>query len=68
MTLEEIKKAVREGKTVHWNNPGYIVTFFEKCGEEYWNIMCLWNKYCFGLTGANDTLECKEEEFFIAAA
>ena len=26
MTLEEIKKAVKEGKTVHWANDGYKVT------------------------------------------
>ena len=68
MNLSEIKQAVRKGKTVHWGSTAYVVTLFEKGGEEYWNIKCLWNNYCFGLTGANDTLECKEEDFFIAAA
>lgn len=63
MTLEEIKSAVKAGKTVHWMNEGYIVTV-----DNYaqWFIVWLPNQYAIGLTWRDGiTLNGKESEFYI---
>ncbi len=68
MNLEEIKAAVRSGKTVHWSNPGYVVTWntFPN-GKEQWLIKCTFNGSCIGLTHADGiTMNGKPEDFFIA--
>lgn len=67
MKLEEIKQAVRGGKTVHWANKGYVVKLYVDKDVEYWNIVCSWNNHCIGLTNVDETeLNGNEEEFFIA--
>lgn len=67
MNLQQIKQAVRDGKTVHWANEGYVVSLYVNSGVEYWNITCLWNNHCIGLTNLDETkLNGKEEDFFIA--
>tara|TARA_R110001592_G_C13193003_1_gene753528 strand:- start:8972 stop:9217 length:246 start_codon:yes stop_codon:yes gene_type:complete len=43
MTLEQIKTAVKLGKTVHWSNDSYIVT-------KGLLVKCLTNDHCVGLT------------------
>jgi co-chaperonin GroES (HSP10) len=69
MNIEEIKKAVREGKKVHWSNEAYIVTlgYYRSDKSEQWSILCIQNDHMIGLTNLKgDTLNGKEEEFFIA--
>lgn len=62
MTLEQIKQAVTEGKTVCWSNGGYEV---RKTGNSF-DIVCLWNNYTVGLTWQDGkTMNGKPEEFFI---
>lgn len=64
MTLQEIKEAVRAGKTVHWGNAGYIVTVDK---NDQWLIKCISNQHCIGLTWTDEvTMNGKPEEFFIA--
>ena len=67
MTLEEIKFATRNGKTVYWGNLGYVVTLHTfKDGTEQWLIKCLSNDHCSGLTWQDGkTMNGKETEFFI---
>jgi hypothetical protein len=66
MTLEEIKKAVLEGKTVHWSNTNYVVV---KDNLDQWLINCPSNGYCIGLTWSDGkTLNGKEEDFYVAAS
>ena len=64
MKLEEIKKAVDEGKTVHWSCEAYKVVRSRKNGE-----------YCVEHTGVNligltwadvTTMNFKEGDFYIA--
>jgi hypothetical protein len=43
MTLEQIKTAVKLGKTVHWSNDNYIVT-------KGLLVKCLSSGYCVGLS------------------
>ena len=63
MTLEEIKKAVEEGKKVHWSHSGYAV-ICDKIGQ--WLIVCSSNNHCIGLTWLDGvTMNGKEEDFFI---
>ena len=63
MTLEEIKTAVRAGKTVHWMNEGYIVTVNK---YDYWLIVWLPKQNAIGLTWFDGvTLNGKESEFYI---
>lgn len=63
MTLEEIKAAVDEGKTVHWANEGYKVV--KGANGEY--LVCFTaNNHCIGLTWRDGkTLNGKPDEFFI---
>jgi len=62
MNLDEIKKAVNEGKTVCWANDGYQVIK----GKYSWVIEWTNNGNCIGLTHTDGkTLNGKEEEFYI---
>ena len=66
MTLEEIKQAVLEGKTVHWSNTNYVVV---KDSLDQWLINCPSNGYCIGLTWSDGkTLNGKEEDFYVAVS
>ena len=67
MNLEQIKKAVREGKKVHWASEAYevILSHFND-GTEQWLIKCVFNGSCIGLTWADGkTMNGKESEFYI---
>ena len=57
-SLQDIKDAVKAGKTVHWSNTGYVV-FCDSIGQ--WLIKFLPNNHCFGLTDAYDP-----QDFFTA--
>ena len=62
MKVQEIKKAVDEGKTVCWSHEGYEV---QKPFSEYL-VVCLSNQSCIGLTWKDGvTMNGKEEQFFI---
>ena len=64
MTLDEIKRAVRAGKTVHWSNRAYRVVL-DSVGQ--WLIVCDLNGYCIGLTWTDDvTMNGEPEQFFVA--
>ena len=69
MTLDEIKQATRDGKTVHWATNAYRVEVHPlKSGEEQWLIHCLFNNHYIGLTHMDEvTMNGKPEQFFIAA-
>lgn len=63
MTLQEIKNAVKVGKTVCWANTGYRVM-----GEDLNNlsIVCLGNNHSIGLTWLDGkTMNGEEKDFFI---
>jgi hypothetical protein len=65
MTLEEIKQAIADGKTVHCGNEGYVVVK-DRLGQ--YLIKCTSNGHCVGLTWKDGiTLNGKPEEFFVAA-
>jgi hypothetical protein len=68
MTLDEIKAAVRAGKTVHWANKGYVVVrHVRKSGEEAWSLVFEPNGHGIGLTHADGvTMNGEQEKFFIA--
>jgi hypothetical protein len=62
MTVQEIKAAVDNGKTVHWSNDSYTVI---KSNEEYL-IKCESNEHYIGLTWADGvTMNGKEKDFYI---
>jgi len=62
MKLQEIKDAVKAGKTVHWSNEAYVVI----CYGEQWDILCLQNRHAIGLTWRDGiTMNGKEEDFYI---
>ena len=64
MKLSEIKKAVDQGKVVHWSNNLYTVT--KDCLGRY-NIVCEANGHCIGLTHRDGvTLNGFESEFFLS--
>jgi hypothetical protein len=71
MTLNEIKKAVRDGKQVRWATPIYEVINPIKsptldANEEQWLIRCTANNSCIGLTWQdNVTMNGEESEFYI---
>jgi hypothetical protein len=67
MTLEEIKEAIEQSKTVHWGNSLYEVKkHVYKSGEVDYNIVCSSNGHCIGLTWMDGkTMNGKEEEFYI---
>lgn len=63
MTLDQIKTAVRGGKTVHWANPAYRVI---NPKNDQWLIICDLNNSCVGLTHADGvTMSEKPGSFFI---
>jgi len=63
MTLEQIKKAVEDGKTVCWSNDSYEVVN-DSIGQ--WLIECQINGHCIGLTKLDEkTMNGEENEFFI---
>jgi len=51
-TVQEIKKAVDEGKTVYSGNEAYTV-IKDKVGQ--YLIICSLNNYCIGLSGLEGT-------------
>jgi hypothetical protein len=64
MTLSEIKTAVENGKTVHWENPAYRV-IKDKIGQ--WLIHCTINDHYVGLTTTDNELrEGEQSGFYIA--
>lgn len=64
MTVDQIKKAVDEGKTVHWMNAGYRVI---KDGNGKHIIKCDLNNHIIGLTWRDGvTLNGDEEDFYEA--
>ena len=64
MTLEEIKKAIEEGKRVHWSHSGYVVVK-DNIGQYF--IKCLSNNHCIGLTWLDGvTVNGKPEDFYIS--
>ena len=60
MTLQQIKKAVDAGHSVHWSNEGYTVKTW---GGEYY--VCHTGGYVEGLTDSKGNLKDKEDMFFI---
>ena len=63
MTIEEIKSAVKAGKTVHWINAGYVVTVDK---YDHWLITFKANQSAIGLTWQDGaTLNGKESDFYI---
>ena len=64
MKLKEIKKAVLDGKTVHWSHSNYQVI---KDSVGQWLIFSEFNNDCFGLTWQDEvTLNGREDQFYIA--
>lgn len=62
MTIEEIKKAVNDGKTVYVGNTAYVVT---KDSLDQWYIKCKLNGYLIGLAHSDGiTLNHKPDAFF----
>lgn len=65
MTLEQIKKALADGKKVYWSNKGY-----EVIKDNIGQYLIIWDRggkgeYCIGLTWLNGlTLNGKEQDFF----
>lgn len=63
MTLEEIKKAIADGKKVYCGNESYEV-ILDSVGQ--YLIYRKINEYCIGLTWRDGvTMNGTEEEFFI---
>ena len=63
MTLQEIKNAVENGKTVCWDSEIYEV---KKDKFNQWHIICSTNDSAIGLTHQDQiTMNGKPEEFFI---
>jgi hypothetical protein len=63
MTLQEIKKAVNDGKTVHWSNSNYVVV---KDNIGQWLIKSIFNNHFIGLTHRDEkTMNGLEDQFFI---
>lgn len=63
MNLQEIKKAVNEGKRVHWASEAYEVVHDK---YDQWFIVCTLNNHATGLTWRDGrTLSEDPSEFFI---
>jgi hypothetical protein len=63
MTLNDIKLAVLDGKSVHWKTKSYRV-ICDSIGQ--WLIICPSTKGCWGLTWADETtMNGEPEDFFI---
>jgi len=63
MTLDEIKRAVDLGKTVHWSNEGYQVVK-SKDGERY-GVLFLANDHYISLE-AEGIIQGEEDHFFLS--
>lgn len=61
MTVEEIKKAVQEGRSVYWNNFGYRV-ICDSIGQ--WLVVYV-TGYCWGLTNHKGDLAGEEKDYFV---
>lgn len=62
MTLDQIKQAVQQGKTVHWSNEGYRVV----CDKSNQWLIVFHTGDCIGLTWRDGvTLNGKEHEFYV---
>lgn len=62
MSVDEIKKAVLGGKTVHYKSESYKVV----CHEDQWLIVSLKTSHRIGLTWADgETMNGKPTDFFI---
>lgn len=64
MNLDQIKKAVDDGKTVNWKNAGYVVKKDRKTGKYY--VMFLHNKSMVGLTDEDGKLEGNASDFYVS--
>ena len=64
MTLEQIKKAVDAGKTVHWANDLYRV-IPSGLNDGKYLIQCDTNGFCTGLTTKDGKLNEDESKFYI---
>lgn len=67
MTLSEIKDAVRAGNRVCWKHEGYEVSrHVFPDGDEQWDVVCLYNRSCIGLTWKDGTtMNGEESDFFV---
>ena len=63
MTLEQIKQAIDDGKTVHWSNDLYTV-IKDRLGQ--YLIICTSNDHCIGLTWKDGvTMNGQPEQFYV---
>jgi hypothetical protein len=63
MKLDEIKKGVEDGLTIHWANDGYKV-IKDKIGQ--FLIVNIWNDFAWGLTWRDGiTMNESEDKFYI---
>jgi len=63
MKLDEIKKAVEDGFTIHWANDGYKV-IKDSIGQ--FLIVNIWNDSVWGLTWQDGiTMNESEDKFYI---
>lgn len=63
-TIEQIKTAVNNGKTVHWANENYVVIKDDKCKTYLIHSKC--NDHYIGLTNLSGTqLNGNIEDFYI---
>ena len=62
MTIQEIKTAVDQGKTVYWSSGMYEVI---KDKNNDYLIKCTSNGSCVGLTSFDGKLNGKQEDFFV---
>jgi len=63
MSLDAIKRAVADGKKVHWKTRAYVV-IEDRPG--HWMVKCTLNNSCIGLTWRDGvTMNGKPEDFFV---
>lgn len=67
-TLEQIKQAVLDGKTVYWKNPAYQVEQDSKNPAQWWVKCTANNNYSSLFWADNVTSDYKPEDFFIVPA
>ena len=66
MTLDEIKQAVSDGRTVHWCNPAYTVKL-DSIGQWLIAYEGVIGSNCIGLTWSDGTtVNGRPDEFYIA--
>ena len=66
MKLDEIKKAVEDGFTIHWANDGYKV-IKDSIGQ--FLIINIWNDSVWGLTWQDGiTMNESEDKFYIGVS